>query len=134
MDAPGPKAVDRVVVHEADGLHEGVADRRPDEAKAALLQILAESARLRRLGRELADGSPRADDRLTVHEAPEVRVEAAELGAQLQHPLRIVHRRLDLQPVADDPRVTEEALHVSLGEARNGFGVEVGERALVPLT
>src|SRR5438105_8696271 len=100
MDALGPEAVDRVVVHQADGLHEGVADRRPHEAKAALLQVLAESARLRRLGRELADGSPRADDRLTVHEAPEVSVEASEFGAQLQHTLRVVDGRLDLQPVA----------------------------------
>src|SRR5947208_15311882 len=93
MDAPGPEAVDRVVVDEADGLHEGVADRRPDETKATLLQVLAQSARLRRLGRDLADGSPRADDRLAVHEAPEIRVQAAELGAQLEHALRVIHRR-----------------------------------------
>src|SRR5207244_7096719 len=84
--SPRPEAVERVVVDEAGRLHEGVADRRADEAKAALLQILAQGTRLRCLGRDLAHGPPRAENRLAVHEAPEIGIEAAELVAHLQHP------------------------------------------------
>lgn len=41
-DLSVPKATDHVVVHHADSLHEGVADRRADEPEAAPLEIAAQ--------------------------------------------------------------------------------------------
>src|SRR5262249_18560344 len=118
------EAVDRVVVDEPDGLHERVADGRPDEAKAALLQVLAYRPGLGCLRRDLAERPPLADDRLAVDEAPEIGVEAASVGAHLEHALRVVHRRLDLQPVADDARVLEQAVDVALREPAGGARAE----------
>jgi len=47
------EAVDGVVVHHPHRLHEGVADRGPHEAKAALHEILAHRLRLVRLRGDL---------------------------------------------------------------------------------
>src|SRR3990170_1310738 len=80
------EAVDRVVVHEADGLHERVAHRRPDEPETALLQILRERMRELRLRRQLGKRAPAADDRLSVDEAPEICVEAAAVCLDLEYP------------------------------------------------
>src|SRR5581483_7896926 len=44
-----------VVVDHARRLHEGVTDRRADEAEAAALQILAHRPRFLRLGRDLPE-------------------------------------------------------------------------------
>ena len=49
------KAGRDVVVDHADRLHERVADRRPDEAEAAPLQVLAQRLRLRGLGGQLGE-------------------------------------------------------------------------------
>src|SRR4051794_2682114 len=47
------EAVHRVVVHHADRLHEGVANRRADEGEPAALEILAHRIGLRRPGGNL---------------------------------------------------------------------------------
>jgi hypothetical protein len=52
------EAVARVVVDEADGLHEGVANRRADEAEAAALQVFADRVGFGRRGRQVSRGRP----------------------------------------------------------------------------
>src|SRR5207342_1303308 len=101
--------------------------RRADEAEPALLQVLAHRLRLGGLGRDLTELLPPVHDRLAVDEAPEVVAQALEL----EDAFRIVHRRLDLEPVADDAGIGEEALDLGVREARNLAGVEVRERLSV---
>src|SRR5262245_42436440 len=45
LDLTTTKAAHQVVVHHPGGLHERVADRRPDEGEAARLQLAAEAMR-----------------------------------------------------------------------------------------
>src|SRR5262245_48745070 len=91
-----PEAVDRVVVDQPARLHERVTDRRADEAEASLLQILAHRLRLSGLRGQLRELAPLVHERLAVDEAPEV---VAQAPVELGDALRVVHRRLDLQPV-----------------------------------
>src|SRR5438874_11380545 len=118
-----------MVVDHAGRLHERVADRRPDEAEAAPFQVLAHRLRLGRLGRDLGEGPPGVDDRLSAHERPEMRVQAAEL----QRCPGIPDRRRDLRAVADDRRVCEKPLDVALVESGHALRIEAGERAAIAL-
>src|SRR5437660_1086774 len=103
----GPaKAVHDVIVDETAGLHERVADRRPDEPEAALLQVLAHRLRLGGLGRDLAEPLPPVHPRLAADEAPQVLTETL----QLEHTPRVVDCRLDLEPVPNNARITQEPL------------------------
>ena len=70
---------------------------------------------------------------LPVDERPEVRVEAALALLRLEDARRVVHRRLDLQPVADDPGIGEQALDVLRAEARDDRRIEARERAPIAL-
>src|SRR5919204_2653588 len=128
LNGRATKAVDGVVVHHPCRLHERVADRRADEAEATPLQILRQRTRLRRLRGDLRERAPLVDDRLAADERPEVRVERAVLLLYLEHALRVRHRRLDLEPVADDACVAQELLWVEPGDAR---GDEARERGAI---
>src|SRR4029077_2263962 len=64
-------AVDRVVVHHAHGLHEGVADRR-DEPEPARLEIPTERVRFRRPRRQLRERAPAIHPGGAADEAPYV--------------------------------------------------------------
>src|SRR5258708_20342904 len=71
--APIPtKASSDVVVHQPAGLHESVADGRPDKAKAALLQIPAHRVPLPGGGRNVAQPPPPAPQRLAAHQPPHI--------------------------------------------------------------
>ena len=59
------------------------------------------------------------------HELGEVRVALAKGDGRA----RVCDRRLDLAAVTDDRGVAEQALDVTLAEARDGVGVEVRKRA-----
>src|SRR5262245_60690724 len=124
------EAVHDMVVHEAARLHERVADRRADEAEAALLQILAHRLRLWRLGGDLPDLAPAVHERLAVDEAPEVLAQALEL----EDAAGIVDGRLDLEPVADDAGIGEQALDLLVREAGDFRRVEAAERLAIALT
>src|SRR5439155_24612622 len=52
-----PREGHLLVVHHPDGLHERIADRRSDEPKAALLELLAHRVRLRRARRQVTQGA-----------------------------------------------------------------------------
>src|SRR5438445_4235203 len=70
------EAVRAVIIDQADRLHVRVADGRADELETALQKILAQCIGLRRLHRHLVAA---IDQRFSVHEAPIISVEAAEL-------------------------------------------------------
>src|SRR5665647_1387312 len=84
-DAGESRAADDVVVHDPGGLHQGVGGGRPDEAEAALLEVLGQRGRLR-------------------------------------------DRGLDLEPVADDAGICEQARRVGFVEGGHGGDVEARER------
>jgi len=46
------ETVHQMVVHDAGGLHQRIADRRPHEAKTALAEVLAQRLGKRRFGRK----------------------------------------------------------------------------------
>ena len=73
------KATLRMVIDHAGGLHMGVDNRRSDELEATLFEIFTQGVRLAAGGRIIFQGFKTIDDRLAANEAPDVRVEAAEL-------------------------------------------------------
>ncbi len=73
-------AVDEMIVDHADGLHERVDDRRPDEIAAALLQVLRMPRDIAVSRRNVAHASRVIDDRPAVDEAPEMAGKAAAVA------------------------------------------------------
>src|SRR5690348_12455522 len=73
------EAVDRVVVHHAHRLHEGVADRRADEPEPARLEIPAERVRFGRPRRQLRERAPAIHPGGAADEGPYVGGEASGL-------------------------------------------------------
>src|SRR3990172_5836286 len=134
--APSPspgnvaKAAHHVVVDDADGLHEGVADRRPDETKAPLAQRQRHRVRLRAVGGDLvpaAVGLPQK--RLTAGERPQ---EVAERLADILHRQEgpgVADGGFHLLAVADDLRVAQQAGDVARSVTGDTFRVESVEGA-----
>src|SRR6516162_7957257 len=84
-----PKAIDQMIVHHPNGLHEGVADRAAHKREASPLQVLAHGVRFRGLGRDFLDRPPGVLLRLVADESPNVRIESAELALHSQKLFRI---------------------------------------------
>ena len=128
-----PEAPDQVVVDEPRGLHQRVADRRPDEPEAAPAEVRAHRLRCVRLGRDRAHLHPRVLDRRPADERPQVVHEGRPRVVQGERRPRVADRRGDLRPVADDARVGEEPRDVRVAERRDGGDVEPRERLPVAL-
>src|SRR5436190_21747787 len=79
---------DKMIVDEARSLHESVDDRRADEAKAALLQILRQGVGYRCAGGHGFQRSTPMLERRAAHEGPDITVEGAEFALHLQKRLR----------------------------------------------
>jgi hypothetical protein len=102
------KPVDEIVVDHPDGLHVRIDDRRTGEGEATAPQIVAHGVGLGAASGDIPYGSPGVLDRATVDEAPLVRVEAAELGLDVEKRLGVLDRRFNLGPVAHDPRICQQ--------------------------
>src|SRR5436309_236233 len=100
-----------VVVDDPACLHRRVRSRRADETEACRLQALRQLLRVRR-----------------VAVLPHQLLERRSCATQGEYAVRVRDRSLDLAAVPDDARVAEQALDVMLAEARDGVGVEAGER------
>jgi len=124
-------AGDEVVVHHAGRLHEGVADRRADEFEAALEQVLAHRVALRRARRDFGHSAAPIHDRAAADKGPEVAIERAELLLHGEKGLRVRDCGGDLQAVAHDTRVGEEARDLAGVVTRDLPGVEIIEGAAV---
>src|SRR5207237_4334805 len=79
-----PKAIHNVVVHHADGLHEGVADGRSYESEAAFLKVFAHGVGFRRSRGEVLWRSPGIYPRVASDTLRGVPVERAILVLNLQ--------------------------------------------------
>src|ERR1700722_19172266 len=95
-------AITLMFIDDSDGLHEGVADSRSDEAEAALLEILAH---------RIADGGRRGDgaqvQRPAAHhpaarEIPKVIIEGVQRATNLEVRLGIADESVHLESIPDD--------------------------------
>src|SRR5690606_11651330 len=114
------RAVEGVIHHHAGGLHQRVADGRPDEAEACLLQGLAHRLRLGSEYRHLADMRRMVDARLAADERPQ------PVGRRLltQPGTGIVTHRLQLATVADHARILQQPFDVGIVQHSQAPGVE----------
>jgi hypothetical protein len=103
-DTSVSEAIDGVIIDHAHGLHEGLADGRPDEFEASAQQISAQGIRLRRARGNLLGRSPPVHPRCATDEAPHVGVKTPELALYRKEGLRIAHGTLDgvIPPVRPD--------------------------------
>jgi len=67
-----------MIVDHADGLHEGIANRRTNESEPATLEIFTERIGLFRTGRDFLERVPPVDSGPAIHEFPDIGVEASE--------------------------------------------------------
>src|SRR5258708_4497122 len=126
------ETLNRMVVHQPRGLHEGIADGRADEVEAAFLQILAHHVRFRSARRNSLPQPPGIHARFVTDKLPDVTVERAELLLHHEKCLGVSYRRSHLQPVADDPLIAQQLPRLSPVVARDFLGIEpVKRRSIV---
>ena len=114
-----------VIVDDAGRLHQRVGRRGPDEAEAAPLELHGKRGRL---GAGGGDGGARPRRRVRLRaEAPEEPGQPALGAGQLRRRAGVGDRRLDLEPVADDAGVAEQAFDVGGAEGGHGRDAEPGE-------
>ena len=106
----GDPAIALVLVHDAHRLHEGVADGRADEAESPLFEVFAHRIAVRRRFGHAAKMQRSAAQHLAVRELPDVVVERTGSFADLEIGARVCDEGLDLQPVPDDARISQQAL------------------------
>src|ERR1700752_3108501 len=128
------EAVDEVVVHHSNRLHECIDDRRSDETESPVLEILAECLGFRRSRGDLSRSLPAVEFGLPADEPPAVGVEFPELFLDLEKCACVANRGLDLHPVADDLGIRYKPVDFSFGIARNFLGIEFVERAAITFT
>ena len=120
-----------MVVHHTDRLHERVRDDGPKEGAAPASQVAAERGGFRGAGGNVGRGLRAVVMRAAAHKPPEVGIEAAELPLQAEDDARVADGGFDLQPVADDPRVGEQAPDAIGPVGGYLLGVEAVERMAV---
>src|SRR5215470_2588086 len=94
-----------MVVHHADGLHESITNRRPDEPKTVRPQIGRQGVRHTGARRDPPRRSPAVLDRLAVHKMPDVSLQTPMTSLELERGPGVLDCGLDLEPVADDAGV-----------------------------
>src|SRR5438046_9121389 len=97
-----------MVVDHARRLHEGVANRRPDEGESSGLQVRAQGIRFARARGNLPQTPPSVGPWWALNEHPEVGIDAAELLPNGQDRPRVPNRGRDLEPLSDDPGLVEQ--------------------------
>ncbi len=122
------KAVDRVIVDHSRGLHEGVANRRSDEAKTTLFQRLAHGVRFRAGCGNILQGAAGIDLRLAFNKLPNVTGEAAAFLLYGQKGPGIADGGFDFQAIADDPLIAEQFFDLFVVVASDLFRIEIVER------
>src|SRR5712691_7002165 len=96
------EAGDEVVVHHADGLHEGVADGRSHEAEVSLGECRAHRVRLPGAGGEIAQRAPAKLLRLPADEVPEKGAERAVRFLEPEECPGIADRGIHFLAIAHD--------------------------------
>src|SRR5262249_29860167 len=129
----GEEAGADVVVHEAAGLHEGVADGGAHEAEATGSQRGAERVGLGRGGGDVGQRAGAAELASAPDEAPYTLVDRPVLLLHREDQPCVLHRRVDLRPVAHDARVSQQPAAARGVEAGHPRRIKPGERLPVVL-
>src|SRR5262245_43401893 len=114
-----PVTSDHMIVHHSHGLHESVADRAAHQLEASPFQVLAHGIRFRSLGRDFLERLPGVLLRLVSNESPDVLVKGADFVLYGQEYLRILDGSVDLEPIADDSGIRQQALALFLAVPGN---------------
>ncbi len=120
-----------VIVHQADRLHESVADGRADEFESALDQVFTQRVRFGGLGRNLLQRLAGVLSGLAADELPDVGVKAAELLLNGQERLRVLNRRCHLEPVAHNAGIRQQLGYLAFVVAGHHARVKVVERTAI---
>ena len=107
------KAIARMIVDHANGLHERITNRRADEREAPAFQVSTYGIRNRCVAGNVAWRLPAVGDRSAVNECPNILVKAADLLLDQKKSLRIGNGRLNFKPVPNDTGVAQQALYFS---------------------
>ncbi len=113
-------AITGVIHDHARGLHQRVANGRSDEGETGFFQAFAHFDGNRRDGRDFAAILEMIDHRLTTDERPEKRHRVL----QRQPGLGIAPGRIELEPVADDPRVEHQLVDFGIAHLRHALHVK----------
>ena len=116
-----------MVVDHANGLHEGITNRRPHELEPPLPQIPAHGFGLRSAGGYIGHPGPRVLHGLSPDKPPDVAVKAAELFLHLQEGLGVGDSCGDFALVSDDLRIDQQLCHVSFGVSGDFPDIEIVE-------
>jgi len=100
-----------MVIHHPHRLHEGIANRRSDEAEAPLLQIFAQRIRHVRASGHLCHRPAGIHDWAAADKAPHIGLKAATFVLNRQKRAGIFDGGTDLEPITDDPGIGQERGH-----------------------
>ena len=118
------KAIDKVVIDHADGLHQGVADGGSDEFESPLAHILAHYERFRAGGRYLVQALPVVLNGTVIYKGPDIAVKTAKFRLDLQESICIGDKGPDLEVVADNFLVLQQRLDFGLVIAGHQVRIE----------
>ena len=107
------KAIGRMIVDHANGLHEGITNRRADEFEAPAFQVSTHGIGDRRMRGHVSGRFPAIADRPSFDESPDILVKAAGFLLNEKKGLRVCNGRLNFKPVPDDPGVVQQVPHFS---------------------
>ena len=110
-EGPVSKAIGRMIVDHANGLHERVADRRAGEFEPPAFQVPAHGLGDRRVTGHVLGSFPAIVDRLAFDELPNILIEAPDFLLNEKKGLRIRNSRLNFESIPDDSGVAHQCLH-----------------------
>jgi len=119
------KADKQMIVDHANGLHEGVTDRRADKFESSFRKVSAHGVGFGRTGRHLFHAFELIANWLVVDEAPNVGVEISKLFLHGEECLSILDRGGDFEPVAHDAGISEQLFNLSQIVSGDFFSVEI---------
>ena len=107
------KAIGRMIVDHARGLHERVANNRADEFESPTFQILAYGVGDRRVTGEVVRRLPAILDRSAVDESPDILVKASDFLLDDKKGPCVCNDRLNFEPIPDNAGIVQQALDFS---------------------
>ena len=128
------EAADQMIIYQARGLHECIANGGTHKRKSSRFEITAERIRFPAARGNVTMPSAMMDDGLAVDEAPEILIEAAEFLLHLQEGCGIADRGLNLQPIADNTSILKQPTHVTGIKSSNFLGIKLGKSPAIRLT
>ena len=127
------EAINRVIVDEPNRLHVGIDDRAADKPETTFLEILRQCIADRARRWHLSHPGPAIHDRFPSHELPDVAIERTELLLYSEKCLRVGHRRVDFEPVADDAGILQQHGFFLRRESLHLLRIELRKRSTIAI-